>query len=185
MATKTLSARIKKTLTVIPASIQEATSFLISIGEKQREINRIKRETKAAIDAMKADSEKKISALTKDRDTFFVSLFAFAAPKKTELTAVTRSQKTAAGTFGWRWTTPAVELAEGKTDADIIASLKRKGLIGYIRIVEELDREAMLRDHPEVPGVSYTQRDEFFAKPKMKKGEGSAEELVKTDAIDV
>ncbi len=185
MATNSLSARIKKSLTVIPASIQEATSFLISIGEKQREINRVKRETKAAVDTLKSKADEKVSALTKDRDAFFVALFAFAAPKKAELTQDARSQKTAAGTFGWRWTTPMVDIVEGKTDQDIIATLKRKGLTTYIRVVEELDREAMLRDRPEVSGVSYTQRDEFFAKPKMKKGEGSAEELVKTDAVDV
>ncbi|MBP6888253.1 MAG: host-nuclease inhibitor Gam family protein [Candidatus Pacebacteria bacterium] len=185
MATNSLSARIKKTLTIIPKSIQEATSFLVSIGDKQREINRIKRETRTAIDTLKSEADRKVSSLTRDRDAFFVSLFAFAAPKKVELTQDARSQKTVAGTFGWRWTTPMVDIVEGKTDQDIIAALKRKGLTAYIRIVEELDREAMLRDRPEVSGVSYTQRDEFFAKPKLKKDEGSAEELVKTDAIDV
>jgi phage host-nuclease inhibitor protein Gam len=101
------------------------------------------------------------------------------------LTEVTRSQKTEAGTFGWRWTTPYVDIAKGVSDEKIIATLKREGLTDYIRITEELDREAMLRDQPKVAGVAYSQRDEFFAKPKLAKEDGRAEELVKTEAIDV
>lgn len=177
--------RIKKTLTVIPASIQEAATYILSIGNKQREINQIKRETKAEIDKLNAEASKKVDGLKKDRDAYFVALFAFAQPKKAELTKDARSQKTFAGTFGWRWTTPMVELAEGKTDQQIIAELKKVQLTKYIRVTEEIDREAMLRDRPVVLGVTYTQRDEFFAKPKMKKEDGRAEELVKvTEAID-
>jgi phage host-nuclease inhibitor protein Gam len=173
--------RLKKTLTAIPASVAEAATYLVSIGEKQREINRVKRETKKACE----DAKKKVEDLSRERNAFFTALFAFAQPRKAELTEDKRTQKTFAGTFGWRWTTPYVDLKEGKTDAQIIATLKRDGLTQYIRVVEELDREAMLRDRPEVAGVLYSQRDEFFAKPKLKKEDGRAEELVKiTESID-
>ena len=177
--------RIKKSLTAIPASVAEAAQYLLSIGEKQREINAIKRDTKAKIDTLNKESNEKILGLKKDRDNFFVALFAYAQPRKKSLTSNRRSVPTIAGTFGWRFTPPAVLLQEGKTDQDIIKTLKRMGLSDYVRVVEEVDREALLRDRPTVPGVSYTQIDEFFAKPKMKKGEGRAEELVKiTEAID-
>jgi phage host-nuclease inhibitor protein Gam len=177
--------RIKKSLAYVPASLSETVTFLISIGNKQREINRVKREAKKRVEAINTDTQITVSELTKERDAFFTSLFAFSSARKEELTKVTRSQKTEAGTFGWRWTTPYVDLKEGKSDQDIIASLKRKGLTEYIRTIEEVDREALLRDRPEVPGVSYSQRDEFFAKPKLAKEDGRAEELVKTEAIDV
>ena len=177
--------RIKKSLTAIPASVSEAASYVISIGEKQREINKIKRETKAEVDRLNAQATQKIDGLKKDRDIFFVALFAFAQPRQAELTKDARSLKTYAGTFGWRWTPPAVELAEGKTDAQVIAQFEKLGLNQFVRVIKELDREAMLKDRPMVAGVSYTQRDEFFAKPKLKKEDGKAEELVKvTEAID-
>ncbi len=180
------TTRIKKRLTAIPASIKEAMAFLASIGAKQREINVIKRETKEEIDRLSAQAKLRIEILTKERDTFFTALFAFASPRKKELTAVTRSQKTEAGTFGWRWTTPYVKFAEGVTDDLVIKNLKAKGLKEYVRVVEEVDREALLRDRPEIDGISYEQRDEFFAKPKMAKDSGRAEELVKevTEAVD-
>jgi phage host-nuclease inhibitor protein Gam len=174
--------RLKKTLTVIPASILEAASFLRSIAEKQKEINAEKSAAKKAKD----EYAKKIAGLKKDRDAFFVALFAFAAPRKAELTKDKRSVQTDAGTFGWRWTTPTVELAEGKSDQDVIATLKRVGLTKYIRVIEELDREALRVDQPAITGVSYIQQDEFFAKPKMGKGQGRSEELVKiTEATDI
>lgn len=173
--------RIKKTLTVVPASIAEAATYLRSIAEKQKEINAVKREAKKAKEA----TDKKIENLKKDRDAFFTALFAFAAPRKKELTEKKRSVKTDAGTFGWRWTTPMVELTGGRTDTQMIAEFEKLGLVQYVRVVKELDREAMLRDRVIIPGVTYTQQDEFFAKPKMKKEDGRAEELKKTEAIDV
>ncbi len=174
--------RLKKTLTAIPASVAEAATYIISIGQKQKEINQVKRDMKKTCD----EAKKAIAGLAKERDQFFVALFGFAQPRKAELTKDLRTQKTFAGTFGWRWTTPYVDLKEGKTDQDILAALKRTGLTQYIRTVEELDREALLRDRPQIVGVAYSQRDEFFAKPKMNKGDGRAEELVKiTEAIDV
>ena len=178
--------RIKKTLTAIPASLSEAVTYLVSIGNKQRSINRIKREAKVKVEKINKETKETVETLTKERDAFFTALFAFASPRKAELTAVTRSQKTAAGTFGWRWTPPYVELAEGKSDQEIISAMKKKGLGDYIRVIEEIDREALLLDRPIVPGVSYVNHDEFFAKPKLTKADGRAEELSKiTDAIDI
>lgn len=177
--------RIKKSLAYVPASLLEATRFLVSIGQKQREINRLKREAKQKVEAINVATKKSVEELTKERDTFFVALFAFASSRKAELTKVTRSQKTDAGTFGWRFTPPYVDIAEGKSDQDIIAVMKKDGLNKYIRVIEEIDRDAMLRDRPEVKGVCYSNRDEFFAKPKLAKEDGRAEELVKTEAIDV
>lgn len=180
-----MTTRIKKSLTQVPASLFEATSFLVSVGLKQRAINIAKRDAKVKIEAINAELKKVVEGHTIERDTFFNALFAFASARKEELTKVLRSQKTSAGTFGWRWTTPYVELSTGKSDEDIIATLKSEGLAKYVRVIEEIDREALLRDRPLVKGISYVNRDEFFAKPKLAKVDGSAVELVKTEAVDV
>lgn len=176
--------RLKKTLTEIPASISEAGALITSIGNKQREINKIKREAKARTEVINAEAKKAVDKLVKERNVFFTSLFAFASARKAEFTRTYRSVKTSVGTFGWRWTTPFVELRDGFTDQDLIKSLKRLSLSQYIRTAETVDREALLRDRPIISGVQYSQRDEFFAKPKLAKEDGRAEELVKTEAID-
>lgn len=178
--------RIKKSFTAVPETLTTALWYLRAIGDKQREINRLKREAKKKIEEISEGMKKEVEILTRDRNNSFTAFYAFASLRKKELTKATRSQKTEAGVFGWRWTTPYVELAEGKTDSDIISTLKKKGLTTYIRVTEEIDREALLRDRPTVSGVSYVNRDEFFVKPKLSKEEGRAEELSKvTEAIDV
>lgn len=183
---KTMITRIKKSLTAVPASIIEAASYLVSLGEKQRQINRIKRDASERVKAINAEAEGRISAIKKERDVFFTALYAFAVSKKEELTQRNRSVATASGRFGWRWTPPSVLLAKGKSEEEIITLLESSDMEKYVRVLKEIDREALLRDRPSVPGVEYTQREEFFAKPKMKKEEGRAEELVKsTEAVDL
>lgn len=176
--------RIKKAFTNIPATLSEVASFITAIAEKQRAINTKKREAKKKVDAINATLADEVKVLKTERDTFFNALFAFAQPRKEEFTEVARSIKLETGTFGWRWTPPAVVVDEDMTDMDVIKVLEKKGQQKYIRIVKELDREALLRDRPEVKFVSYEQREEFFAKPKLLKAEGTAEELT-TEAIDV
>jgi len=69
------------------------------------------------------------------------------------------------GFFGWRSTPPAVSLKNIKA---VLKKLKELGLKRFIRIKEEPDKEAMLKE-PEVAksvkGVSITQYEEFFIKP--------------------
>ena len=183
MATTT---RIKKAFTAVPTSIASAVAYIASIGDKQREINKINREAKASAEAIYATAKAKVAKLEGERRTFFDALYAFAVSKKDELdTSVRRSHKTLAGVFGWRWTTPAVVIDEGLSDADIIKMLEAEELPQYIRIIKEVDREALLRDRPEVAGISYEQHDEFFVKPKLGKEDGRAVELTKTEQLDV
>lgn len=178
-------SRIKKAFTAVPATIASAITFLVSIGDTQREINTINRKTKEEIKKLQDEASAKVAVLVKNRDTFFTALFAFASANKLELTKLTRSQKTSAGTFGWRWTTPYVAIDSKLTDEAIIERLEQDpNLVQYVRVIKEVDREALLRDRPTVPGLSYEQRDEFFAKPKLAKSEGTAVEMSRTEAID-
>ncbi|MDQ5962325.1 MAG: hypothetical protein QG653_132 [Patescibacteria group bacterium] len=176
--------RIKKAFTNIPSSLREAGKFILEMAERQKRMNEIKREAKKKIKELSDKMEEDLKTLRSERDTFFNALFAFAEPKKEELTEELRTVKLPEGDFGWRWTPPAVVIKNGLSDADIIAYLKKIGLHHYIRVVEEVDREALLRVRPNLPVIAYEQREEFFAKPKLKKGEGSSEEITKTDTID-
>ncbi len=192
MASTTIN-RLKKSFTAVPQSVIHAAHYLLSIGQEQKKINLAKKKAKEAIDKIKSDLEVELTPLVKERDTFFTALYTFAQGKKGELTAKLRSVKTEQGTFGWRFTPPYVELDEGEDDASVVAYLRAHNMTKYVRVKYELDREALLSDRPDVPGVSYLSREEFFAKPKLiSKVDGSAEELSialpdegKTEAIDV
>lgn len=175
-----MTTRIKKSLTAVPETIAAAASYLASIAKKQHEINKLSREAKAAVTQIEQNLKAEVSKLERERDTFFNNLFAFAKPIQQELTKRARSIKTIAGTFGWRWTTPRVELT-GSEEALIKRLLANLELSQYVRVSYALDKEAMLAERPEIAGVTYTQREEFFATPKMPKGEGRG----KTVAVDV
>ena len=182
--------RLKKTFTAIPESIRTATTYLISIGETQKKINQAKQKANKEITTIKAVLEQELAPLITERNTFFTALYAFAQGNKAELTIKQRSVKTTHGSFGLRWTPPYVEVEDKEGNEAVIAYQRAHKLDRYLRVTYELNKEAMLAEQPEIPGVSYTTREEFFAKPKLLKVEGKAEELAKaledqTEAIDV
>lgn len=180
--------RLKKSLTAVPQSILSAAGYLASIGETQRKINALRRTAKEETDRIERELKASLAPLTKERDVFFTALYTFAQANVRELTAKMRSVRTLAGVFGWRWTPPYVELCEGLTDEQVIEQLRKNGLERFIRVKYELNRELMLEERPNIPGVSYVQREEFFAKPKLLKADGRASELskqIETEAIDV
>ncbi len=158
--------RIKKTNTQVPKNLKEVNSLLGKIGNTQDEINELEKELKVKIDKLKASAAKKISPLIVRRDNQINSLFAFASPRKAELTEKVRSIVLGFGTFGWRLTTPRVEVTG--TDEEMIATLEKTGYEDYVRIIKEIDRQELLLDRPIVKGISYVQSDEFFVIPKQK-----------------
>jgi phage host-nuclease inhibitor protein Gam len=183
-----LATRVKKTSVTIPTDLMQAEGYLAKIGDKQRLINTLKRDAKAKKDAIDETLAQDLESVTKERDTLFNALFAFAQSKKKLLTDKLKSVIFRTGaTFGWRMTPPRVTVRNGMTDDDLIHYLEKNGLSKYVRIHKEVDREALLRDKPKISVVAYMQHEEFFAKPKLGKGEGRAEEFVKTETetIDV
>ena len=179
--------RIKKSFTVIPECLADTVKFLAGIGEKQRRINAIKLAAKIRVDAINEKAKQEITVITHDRNNLFNALFAFAGPRKVSLTLGIRSVFTSQGAFGWRMTPPAVTFASGMTEMDMIRHLERNKLTQFVRVIKEVDREELLKQRPVIKHISYTQRDEFYAKPTLAKGEGKSEELTRpvTEAIDV
>ena len=159
----------KRAVVAVPKSLNEAAQFLAQIGEEQRATNKIQSSLNAKVDELKAKAmvndephQKKISELVE-------GLFAFAEAHRDELTdhGKRKTVEVPTGTFGWRMTPPSVKLRDVES---ILESLKALKLKRFIRIKEEVDKEAMLKE-PEtaktVKGVSISQREEFVAKPAV------------------
>ena len=163
---KNTVTRIKKTDTIVPRSLEGAELLMKSLGNTQDEINVIEKDLKEKIEALKAEALKKLQPLTVKRDAKINALFTFADPRKAELTRELRSVTLASGVFGWRLTTPRVETAQG--DEETIVLLKSTGNVEFVRVIEEVDRQALLAKKPIVPGIAYVQDDEFFVVPKQK-----------------
>ena len=154
-----MNDRIKKSLTEIPATLTAVASYVRSIAQKQMTINKLKSETAAKVKKINDETKTKVDELSLERDSFFNAIFAFAKPKQSELTEKARTVKLVTGEFGWRWTTPKVDTEKTLTDAVLIARLQANPETEkYVRVIYEIDREAMLRDKPVVVGVAYRSR---------------------------
>ena len=157
----------KKVVIAVPKSLDEAAQFLAQIGQEQRATDKIRSGLNTKVDELKAKAmvddephQEKISQLVE-------GLFAYAEAHRDELTdgGKRKTVEVPTGIFGWRMTPPAVLLRGVES---ILESLKSLGLKRFIRIKEEIDKEAMLKE-PDVAktvkGVSISQHEDFIAKP--------------------
>lgn len=158
--------RLKKSQTYVPQSLSQANILLGELGNTQDNINAIEKELKDKIEKLKARAEKKLQPLAIKRENQVNALFTFADPRKKELTKELRTVNLTLGVFGWRLTPPRVE-TDGKSEGELIAFLKSTGYKNFVRIIEEIDRKALLAERPVICGISYVQTDEFFVVPNQ------------------
>lgn len=162
--TKTRGANIP-----VPQSREEAARAVREIGDAGRELARLETAMNDEIAAVKERFE---NQATPFRD--FVAgrtegLKMWAEANRTALTGGDKTKTVDLGTgeLKWRQTPPKVSI-RGKVE-DCIAALKRLGLKRFIRIKEEVDREAMLKDKAAartVPGVSIgSEGEDFYVEP--------------------
>lgn len=157
----------KRAVIPVPKSLEEAAQFLAEIGKEQRASDKIRSALNAKVDELKTQAMTNVEPHQKKVSQLVEGLFAYAEAHRDELTdgGKRKTVEVPTGTFGWRMTPPAVSLRNVKS---ILKSLKSLGLKRFIRIKEEVNKEAMLKE-PEVAktvkGVSISQHEEFIAKP--------------------
>ena len=165
-----MSRRIKTTASSVaaPRDQAEADRFLAEIGAAQRArllIEKAAEETIAAVrERMAAEAAPhaaRIEALTR-------GLQLWAEANRERLTA-TQGRKTIvlpSGQFGWRLRPPSVRV---KAVAEVIEALKRLGLTRFIRVKEEVNKEAILAEPNvamNVPGLTIgSAGEDFFVEP--------------------
>lgn len=161
--------RIRPTLTQTITSLVEANGVLMIIGEKEREITARKSELEASIAAMREAANTEIAPLEQEMDRLTKSLHLFADEHRSTLCGGDKkSVVLPGGEFGWRLPPTKVTYGKGGTEK-AIESLTAMKLTQYLRYTVEVDREALLRDRPVVPGVKYSQKEGFYVKPQSAK----------------
>lgn len=158
---------IKRFVTAVPKSLEEAAEFLSLVGQEKRKIEKIQSILNEKIEEWKSKAMVEVKSYDEKISQLVEGLFAFAESNREKLTdgGKRKTVEVPTGTFGWRMTPPAVSLRDVES---ILESLKSLKLKRFIRIKEEVDKEAMLKE-PDVAktvkGVSITQREEFVVKP--------------------
>ena len=158
---------LKKAVIPVPKNLTEAAQFLAKIGKEQMGINEIQLKINAQVEQLKAKAMDDVKPRQDKISQLVEGLFAYAEANRKELTDGDKRKtiKLPTGDFMWRMTPPAVSLRNVKA---ILANLKLLGLKRFIRVKEEVDKKAMLKElkvAKKIKGVSITQREEFVIKP--------------------
>jgi len=160
------SIRIKAPEIPVPQTLAEAEDVLGRIGQLQRQVQVLEAQMNESLAEIKGAHEALAAPLVEGIEKDFMALQAWAEANRSTLLARDRkSTRVATGELGWRRTPPAVRITKL---AAVVAALKKLGLGRYVRVKEEVDKEAIRRE-PEpvesIKGISITQQEEFWVKP--------------------
>ncbi|MDR6952651.1 phage host-nuclease inhibitor protein Gam [Ancylobacter sp. 3268] len=165
-------AKKAKTLGVnlpVPQSVDEAATAVRDIGETNREIGRINADANDRIAVIAEEAAQKVLPLQERVTALTEGLKVFAEANRAALTngGKTKSANLVTGAISWRNLPPKVSLRKVE---DVIASIKKLGFgKKFLRVKEEVDKEAMLKE-PEkartVAGVTVgSAGEEFIVEP--------------------
>ena len=159
--------RLKKLHNIpVPQDRDEANEHIARIGDIEREIERISADMKDELAARLVTLLHRRQPLKEERDALVAGLEAFAAAHRRQLAGKGKTVRLPAGEFGWRLRPPRVTISR---KVDVIAELEERGLARFIRIIKEVNREA-IREEPEavadVPGITVgSAGEDFWVKP--------------------
>ena len=161
---KTMGANI-----VVPQSRDEATAALARIGVAQRKLIRAKADLDDRVAKLKEAAETAATPLAEEVERLTEGLKIWAEANRTALTGGDRTKTVNLGTgeIKWRIQPPRVSL-RGSIEV-IIDACRTLGLGRFVRVKEEVSREAMLAEAEiarTIPGVAIgTEGEAFVVEP--------------------
>lgn len=152
----------------IPESKAEADRIIKEIGEFQVEEEKIEQETNAEIKTIRGRTNRRIVPKQRAKKSRFIGLYVFYATNQHELTdeGRTRLVNLVYGQFGIQKNPPAVNI---RNRNKVLKALKARNLRYFIRIIEEIDKEAILTSPhmvSGVPGIKISQKERFVVRAK-------------------
>lgn len=161
-----------KPIVVIPQNRNEAAEFVRRVGDAQRELKRISADAQGRIAVIQEEVAKEAQPYQKNLEGLVDSLFLFFEANRNELTegGKRKSVDFVTGIIGEHTNPHKVDLTE-KTEV-VLENLRKLNLgERFIRTVEEINREAMLKSEESrtlaatVKGIKVVQIVEFLVKP--------------------
>ncbi len=153
--------------TSIPQNIYEASTFLTYIEREQRKIDKIQDDLDQQICLLENRKIKEIEMHQEKIQKLVENLFIFAEKNRQELTQNGQQEtvKLPNGWFGWGLVPPIVLINNTK---DVINKLKYAGLKRFIKIKEEINEKAILKETSlakTIKGIRIKQYKKFIVKP--------------------
>lgn len=155
--------RTKRVAVAAPQSLEDARDWLRQFGERSREAEAIKLGMNDQISRIKEEAENKASPVKDELTRLETGIHAWAEANRVELTRKSKTVDLGVGTVRWRQRPPSVRIT-GKA-ADLLARLKAMGFARFIRVKEEINKDALLGEPAiaaEIKGVSISSAGEDF-----------------------
>lgn len=144
-------------------SVTEVQDFIRQIGDKQREIVRIETLMNDKIAEITASHNGEINAIKREITGMSTAVQTWCEANRNVI--VKKGSKTAnliTGEVSWRFNPPSISLRKVE---DVLATLKEMKLNRFIRVKEEVNKEALLAEPltaMKVAGVTVKSGQEFF-----------------------
>lgn len=159
-------ARTKTKAVNAATSMEEAEKNIQRIGEIQREISRLEHDMNDRLNPIKEEYENKAKPFKEELSELQTAVQMWAEVEKPNiLSGKAKTVKCSTGDFGWRTSTPSVRVTGA---AVVIEFLKLHNLTKFLRVKEEINKEAILAEPKEaegIKGISITQTESFWIKP--------------------
>ncbi len=157
----------KKTLISLPLNLTELNERIALYSKLQRDLSVEEAARDGEIAFIKARYAPMLAQIAEGivREQSAIETYAN-ANRSSLLVGEAKSTSLAAGRIGWRLGGWRVALAKNSAERALAFVKSVRGLRKkYLRVVFELNKEAMLADRPEVDGASYKQDESFFIEP--------------------
>lgn len=176
MAKKT--QKIRAANLPVPQTKDDAIESVTQVGELQRQVTRLEADMNDRIAAIKTAFEQQAEPLRIALDEKIQGLQIWAEANRAALTGgdKTKTVDLGTGVLKWRLRPPSVRLTGVEA---IIAVLKQRGLRRFLRIKEEINKDALAAERDVaigIPGVAIgSEGEDFIVEPaEMKLAEGAA-----------
>ncbi len=150
----------------IPKSMEEAADYVAQIGRERRDIEGIERTLNEKLTELRTEYAEMSAAHREKAERLFEGLKMYCEVNRHTICPGDRKSKVLpTGTIAWRVTPPSVRLSKVE---EVLRELQERGLSEYIRVKQEVDKEAILSAPAGVagiPGISICQREEFVVEP--------------------
>lgn len=148
-----------------PKALWEVSKLMARLAGNVFSEMRIKHSYKVKITKLEQERDAKAAEKKTARDEIVRNIFEFVSARKETLPG-TKSVTVAMGQVGFRKMAPAVEIASGFTEKQVLAKLLKRGQ-KYLRFTPKLNKEKILQDFNDgafrnIEGITVRQGDEFF-----------------------
>lgn len=151
----------------VPQSLEDVNAAIAEIGQRQRDRKRIETEMQADLAATRATYEAEAAPHADKIKELSQGVQTYCEAHRGELTreGKTKTAKLAAGEVSWRTRPPSVAI---RGMAAVVDALKKLKLTQFLRVKEEVDKDAVLKDPAvvdHVKGIAISQKEDFVIKP--------------------